>query len=353
MKNKKYINLCVAAFMTVAFILSGCSSEDDNMEKTEEVVEAVDETAADESAGEQETESKPEAELELEENEDADSILYPYDESFSGVNEDDDKTFAYDGADRDTSAFKWGAMATSIYAYMEEGDVDYLGAHKKNWDSWVDTREYLEKAWGITDITSAREVIDKTIIYGHQAKCRAFIKSDVATQKLIECIQRDFEDEFTLDDVLDIDEKYLEKYDISTEHFYRTKGAACAYVRFGDNALAAYDYVRLLRVVNMCEDCKYISADEFMNLIYNLDVNLQEKYIGFEDLHECYYYGELFRLADKNETTLAEMQGVEDAINTMNSDGYYSEIAERYGSPIEHDWDDIINTCKELRDSIN
>ena len=69
--------------------------------------------------------------------------------------------------------YKWGANLTSIYAYMEDfADPKVLTGHVVDSYIFDDTVEMLEVSWNITDRESAKEVIDKTITYGYQAKYR-------------------------------------------------------------------------------------------------------------------------------------------------------------------------------------
>ncbi len=281
--------------------------------------------------------------LNLTENNNYEDVLYNYDESFDENNPSESAmSFPHDDTEISTDSYIWAANATAIYAYLEYGDTRYIGGHPRIPDSQEDEKQFLEKAWKITDRESAQEKIDSVITYGHQAKCRAFIENSDDVKQLVSAIEADYGDSFSLEDALEIDEAYFDKNDISTDRFYAVKGAACTVVRFGENGLAAYDYERLLRVINMCNDCGYLSDDEYMGFVHNLDLALQKQYKSFADIHECYLYGEMFRLGKVDDYSNQIVEDIVVALKAMDSDGLYSKIENSYKVKLSEDWKDML-----------
>ncbi len=282
------------------------------------------------------------------ENDGYESLLVEYDENYGEYGTENDLVFPYENMEKSTIAYKWACKVTSIYAYLEDGNAEVLGGHARNWDSYFEGKEFLEKAWKITDRQTTIEQIEKQIKYGHQASCRAYIEQDKNVKKAIDAIERDYGDDFDYKDAINITEEYFEENGISTKEFYRTKGAACAYVRFGEDALAAYDYLRLIRVVNICNECCFLTDDEFMNHLYNFDVALQQQYDSFEDIHECYYYGEMFRLAERSDYADETINDIVSAIDNLEADTYYISADAEFKNEIVKDWLELLVKKKDL-----
>lgn len=142
--------------------------------------------------------------------------------------------FEYQYSEMLSSVYKFSTDVTSFYAYAEDGERYAVGGHYFQTSLRNDIKDFLENTWGITDMDTAHETIDNMLSYGHRAKFRSYVENDEDTQKAIE---RDYGDSFTFEDAVNIDEDYFEKNDISTDEFYRVKGAACAYVRFGEDGM--------------------------------------------------------------------------------------------------------------------
>ena len=251
------------------------------------------------------------------------------------VEYDDSGTF-YDnnGLDRTNEVYRWGAAVTSLYAYLENGSPKYLAGHEVDDSIYDDTVTFLAQAWNITDRTSAEEVIDRVLTNGHNAKCNQAIKEESDIKALIKAIKRDFGDDFTYEDALTIDEDYFKENEIDTSEFYRVKGAACAYVRFGNDCLKGYDYIRLIRVITFSYQIGYLTKEEHDQLIYNIDIALQQQYSSFKDIHECYYFGEMFRLGTKDRQSTSLINDIVKAISEMTDERYYTKIEKRFEKEI-------------------
>ncbi len=287
-------------------------------------------------------------------NPDYQKLLVAYDETYDPwENSDTDMVAPYINAEAVCSSYQWGAHVTSLYAYLENNkhNKNCLGAYGKSSMSFVDSQDYLEGAWGITDRDSAKATIEKMISRGHQAKCRAYIQKDSATQSLIAAIKASYGDSFTFENVKDIDKDFFKNNKVPTNDLYKVKAAACTAVLFGEDGLAGYDYMRMLRVVAFSEDSRFLSVPEYLEYAYNLTSVLQKKYGSFEEIHQCYYLGEMFRSADpNNKDSLSELEEILDAISTMKGDGFYDEIEADYNMSIVKDWDDVLITRKALRE---
>lgn len=263
---------------------------------------------------------------EVESNENYEAVLIQYDDNGTYVDEHK--------MDVTTTGYKWGANLTSLYAYMEEGNPNVIGGHSV--DGWVydETVEMLDKAYGILDRDSAKEVLDRMITYGHQAKYRLAL-DDKNVKKAISAIQKDFPDGISYDDSMCIDESYFKNNGISTDHFYAVKGVACAYVRFGENAFMGYDYIRLTRVAFLAYQCGYITEEECSELLYNMETQLQEEYSSYRDIHECYSYGEMFRLSEMDDDSRETINDIYYAINRLDTNGYYTKIEKEFNNDIK------------------
>ncbi len=79
-----------------------------------------------------------------------------------------------------------------------------------------------------------------------------------------------------------------------------------------------------------------------MQLLYNMDAVLQQQYSSFEDIHECYYYGQMFRLKEINDDTEDVILNDQSVIKEMRTSDFYSSIESDYNLPITEDWHDLI-----------
>ncbi len=264
-----------------------------------------------------------------------DNVISPKNDYENVLIEYDDNGTFYDEQkmNSSTSVYKWGADLTSLYAYMENGDPSILTGHDVDDEIYDETVEFLAKAWDITGRESAKEVIDRMITYGHQSKYQLALE-DEDVQRAIDAIEDVYGKDFSYEDAKRVDEDFFEDNGISKQEFFRVKGAACAYVRFGENALTGYDYLRLVRVIALSYECGYLTEEEEYQLLYNIEKELQENYDSFQEIHECYYYGEMFRLGDKNDESIITINDISDAIDEMNSKRYYQKIERRYENEI-------------------
>ena len=244
----------------------------------------------------------------------------------------DDSGSFYDGIgpDRSTSVYKWGADLTSLYAFLENGDPEILAGHEV-WtdDMYNETVAFLANSWNIKDRDSAIDVIDRTINSGYNSKYNKAL-DEAAIEAAVEAITNEFGDDFSFEDAVKIDADFFSEHGVYTDKFYRVKGAASAYVRFGENALKAYDYLRILRVVSLSYQCGYLTVEENNELLYEIEKALQDSYSGFEEIHECYYYGEMFRLGFQNTYNNDLISNIEDTISEMSTDAFYAKIEERF-----------------------
>ena len=241
---------------------------------------------------------------------------------------DDDETFASSLTypERDTPTYKWAAAATSIYPFMSYGYEEYIGGQMLNSAEIDDCKTFLESAYKISDRDSAKEVIDRMLKFGHRAKYKKFIKSDKTVKKAIDIIEKNMGSDLTYEDGLEITEEYFKENGISTDAFDRVKGSALAYLRFGDSGIDGYDYLRLIRVTHMCFKCGYLSQREYMQLIGNLNDELRREYRSFKEIHECYFYGEMFRVGKAADNNKYIFTDIKNGIAKMEKKGYYDEI---------------------------
>jgi len=251
---------------------------------------------------------------------------------------DDDETFASSliYPERDTPTYKWAAAATSIYAFMSHGFEDYIGGQMLNSTEIGDCKTFLESAYKISDRDSAKEVIDRMLKFGHRAKYKKFLKTDRTVEKAINLIQKDFGSDLTYEEGLTITEEYFSKNGISTDSFDRVKGSALAYLRFGDSGIDGYDYLRLIRVTHMCFKCGYLSQREYMQLIENLNDELTRENKNFREIHECYFYGEMFRVGEASDNNSYIFTDIKNGIAKMDKKGYYDEIEPMFFENDQH-----------------
>lgn len=235
----------------------------------------------------------------------------------------------YDG--NTTEEYRWAAHATSIYAKLLNGNPDVLCGTAVNTQQELDTyTAFLRLSWGIDSRSSAKEKLNKTIKYGYRAKYKTYVKSNSDVKKAIKAIKRDFGEDLTFGEVGAITADYFEKNHISTDEFLKVKAAACTYIRFGESGLDAYDYLRLIRTTYLCYKCGYLSRNEYLGFIAKLNDAMKYEYYGFEEIHECYYYGEMFRRKELNTDNLSTTNDIRSAINLMMDTGYYYKIDQEY-----------------------
>ena len=247
-----------------------------------------------------------------------------YEDVLSNI--DDNGTF-YDPAvgGMDDPKYRWEADVTSLLAFIENGDPSIPCGYVVNDDTYTRSIAFLGNAWDIHDRDSALRVIDETIREGNQAKYRDAIKEGIVLQAA-EAIERDFGSDLSFDDTFDIDEEYFAENGIVTDEFYRVKGAAIAKLRFGDNAFMAYDFTKLMKVITVSYECGFITCEEQDAYLKYIEEKLKDEFSGFEDIHESYYYGEMFRLGEVNSYNNSIIIRVGRTIVRMGVDGYYDII---------------------------
>ena len=234
-----------------------------------------------------------------------------------------------------SSAYDFAAGVTSLYAYMEDGEADEIGGHALQFINDDEIKDYLSSTWNIESPEDADTIIDKLLRYGQRAYFKKIVKENKNVLKAVEAIKADYGYHFDIETSKEITPEYFKENGIHVSDFYAVKGAACAYVRFGENGLAAYDYERAIHIIALCYACDYISFDDYINYIANLDTTLQNQYKNFEDIHECYYYGEMFRLKKDSSYTDEDLTKIENAIDSMKDDGYYDTIDSIYSKTIK------------------
>ena len=340
----KKISRILSVVTVAAILFTSCGFMGVSSSDLEEMLQEADEKKSENNASNEPTE-----------NPNYESLIIDYDESYvPRENADADMVAPYINAEAVCSAYQWGAHVTALYAYLE-GTIytNQLGAYGKSSLSFCDCQDYLEGAWGVTDRESAKQLVEKMITYGHQAQCRAYIQEDESTQKLIDAIESEYGDRFNFFAIDNITKAYFEKNDIPTDDFYKVKAAACTGILYGENGLAAYDYMRMLRVIAFSEDCDYFSVPEYLEYTFNLTTALQKQYSSFEEIHQCYYLGEMFRSGNDDPETLADLKEIPATISAMKSDKFYDEADADFDMAIEKDWDSLLITRKELRAGLN
>ncbi len=239
--------------------------------------------------------------------------------------------------ERNTPTYKWAADATAIYAYISYGYPDYITGQIITESDIDDWKTFLDDSWGITSRSSAKKTIESVIKYGHRAKYLKYLELDKDVQKAISIMKSEYGDKFTLEDAENITEEYFEKNGISTKEFYRVKGAACAYMRFGDKGLDAYDYIRLIRVAFVSFKCGYLTQNEYMEFVSNFNEVLKSEYNDFSEIHECYYYGEMFRLKKHSEHSDTVVENIKDGLDKAWREDVYAELNKDFSLTDNHD----------------
>ena len=270
----------------------------------------------------------------------ADSILIDYSRSNATGERIPD-----DDIDSD-SPYSFGCNVTSFYACLENGDMNALGGHlieDPDSDAAYNAKDYLENAWGIEarksskNTIGATDTIDDLIKYGTNSKYQLFVKKHPevkeAAKEIIARYGKDFSAEDVINDTVD-DYKAFEntKFDSDTTCYL---GAAFAYAKHGENALAAYDLMRIYRITGLCYQIEFLSGPECMKLCYNMAQFLQKNYSGFKDIHEMYCYGQMFRLKEDTAKTKAEIKEAVNAISMLEDDGEYSLMQIDFNNELE------------------
>ncbi len=246
--------------------------------------------------------------------------------------------------ERNTPTYKWAADATAIYAYISFGYPDYITGQIITESDIDDWKKFLVNFWGINGRSSAKKTIERVIKYGHRSKYLKDLELDKDVQKAISVMKSDYGDKFTLEDTDNITEEYFEKNGISTSEFYKVKGAACAYMRFGEKGLDAYDYIRLIRVAFVSFKCGYLTQNEYMEFVSNFNEALKSEYSDFSEIHECYYYGEMFRLKKHSGYSDSTISNIRDGLDKAWREDVYAELNKDFSLVDNHD--DIYYTMR-------
>ncbi|SDW96424.1 Protein of unknown function [Lachnospiraceae bacterium KHCPX20] len=233
------------------------------------------------------------------------------------------------------SPYSFGCNITSLYADLENGDKYTLGGHpiaEDDSSAISDAKNFLRNTWNIDarnsskHATGATDVIDSLIRYGANSSYRLFVQKHpeikVAAKEVLHRYGKDFS---VKDVIVDRVEDY-KAFRHTTFHSDEARylGATYAYARHGSNALAAYDFMRLYRIAGICNRVGFISDRECLTLCYNMAQVLQKNYTSFEDIHEMYCYGEMFRLKKDTPKNRSQIQRDVTSIKHLEKNGDYT-----------------------------
>ncbi len=239
--------------------------------------------------------------------------------------------------EENTPTYIWATHATTIYAKLEFGYEDKLIGHIITDSDVDDWKSFLDNAWSISDRDSAKETIERMTNHGHKEKFREYIKSDKDVQTAIDSIATDFGSLNSVEDTDQVTEEYLKSKGIRTLTPDKVRGAALAYSRFGQKGLDGYDYLRLIRVTYISFKCGYLSQNEYMKLVEIFNDRLRVTYSNFKEIHETYYYGEMFRGEYGTVSNEEKNQSIRDAIAKIEKEGLYETIDKDYDMVDNHD----------------
>lgn len=237
--------------------------------------------------------------------------------------------------EENTPTYIWATHATAIYAKLEYGYQDKLIGHIISDSDVDDWKSFLDNSWSIYDRDSAKETIERMTNHGHKESFREYVKSDSDVQEAINAIASDFGSLNTIEDADNVTEDYLKSKGIRSFTMGKIRGAALAYSRFGEKGLDGYDYLRLMRVTYISFKCGYLSQNEYMKLVEIFNDRLRVTYNDFKEIHETYYYGEMFRNEYSSEDE--KNQAIRDAIAGLDKDGFYETADKEYEMVDNHD----------------
>lgn len=246
----------------------------------------------------------------------------------------------------DSPEMKWILKVTGFYGY-QTGTADQIAGVDFSYPvNLPDVENWLKIYWGIHDREDAIAVIHSMQEYGHRARLRAYTR----VNPWFSAYYHKHHGSDALQATLDIKDPGL--YDMDKKSYYfaysrthemlfnvvKLQGALSAVEQSGlRKGLMAYDYMRLMRVAQMCYLAGYFSGDEMLKTCLPMARALQENYDSFEEIHMNYLYGEEFRSQRRFSEASHHVGELGRQISDMKFYGYYEDT-----EPAEYPFDDFV-----------
>lgn len=188
------------------------------------------------------------------------------------------KTIAEPPAERPmpySDTVKWITDTYAILTIQNGADTDLVGGYLPTKEHAEGMREGLFKNWDITDRESSDEAIQSLYQRGHRARFREFAeKSSIFTLE---------PDEF---------EALLEEIpDAPPELRYIYENTREAYRLYGDNAILAWDYCRIIYLYCSGYIAGYYTYGEALDLSLPIALELQGIYSSWGEMYRDYMAG--------------------------------------------------------------
>lgn len=194
---------------------------------------------------------------------------------------------AFTQEDVDSDTVQWFCSAYAIYTHLNKKDLGMIGGTApENEEMHQDAiKRALDSGWGITDHESAVSKANWLFSGGHRKKYKQLLK-EMKKYGLLKQTKEQVEDEAAMKGA-DIDE-YVAAYE--------------AYHEFGETALDAWDYCRLLQILGDCCQADYISLEECLDVSLEAAKKLQDTFDSWEDVCKSYLYGYFYWSHDSVQT---------------------------------------------------
>lgn len=165
----------------------------------------------------------------------------------------------------------WFNTSYAALTAANKGDFNAIGGFKKTSSSTKLVLAILEQSWDVTDRASADETIEYLLQEGHRSDFNAALA------------------EIEASGTLDLTDEELQAAGI--ENSSLIINCIAAYKKYGENAIAAWDYCRILQLYGFYYVADLYTEQEALDASLEVAKELQTMYTSWDDLMQSYLYG--------------------------------------------------------------
>ena len=168
---------------------------------------------------------------------------------------------------------KWINTTYAALTAANDGDLNVIGGFKKSAITTPLVLELLKSSWEVTDRASADLAIAGLLTEGH----RASFNAEMAELKEA--------------GILDLSDAELTEFMKDFTDLNYLTNAITAYQKYGENAIAAWDYCRILQLYGYFYVADLYTEQEALDASLEAAKTLQTMYPSWDDLMQSYLYG--------------------------------------------------------------
>ncbi len=215
----------------------------------------------------------------------------------------------------ESDTVKWINTTYAILTTVNGDSVDLFGGVTKNKANEKLIQDSLEEWWGVTDRTSAEEMIEFLMEEGHRAA--------YAEEMML------LEEDGMFDVPRQEAREYLEYLGFEPEEASAYIVAMDAYETYGASAIDAWDYTRALHLLSWYYVADYYTKEEALDQSLEIAKELQTLYNSWEEMVESYLVGHTYWiLEDPNDSSS----------QTFGRRQVYKELKESEDNPYTLNW---------------